>query len=248
MNRGLYTLIHVSEDSKIKSTFRMQDENGKIKDKFPLTTLDALTTRCQNMEELLLLTRELNIPQKNSKDEWLDGYFYIEYKNNHEIKQIDIVFNNNILIQKLSTENEGKYELPKDIGLRIFAYKIIKIRKTDHELYTYLIEKSYLSKHLSDLFGKYLAFHNEEYQNNEESQRILNIIVNHLREYKKIRDLIVGIYNYQMKQKINSMEIDNQTYRRSGQEITAEKQKVKRIMPPKGTQLKFDDIGLDLYR
>ena len=64
--KGIYSLVHESLDGTKKSYLRMLDDEGKLKEKFPLTTLDALTTSCENMQELLIYARTLHNPKKNS--------------------------------------------------------------------------------------------------------------------------------------------------------------------------------------
>ena len=238
MNKGIYSLKHISLDGE-ETTFRMKDKNGKIKDHFPLTTIDALTTECNNMEELLLKTRFLNIPKRNSSDTWLDGYFYIEYLNNNKVKKLDIAFSENALIHEISTTYKGYYYIPKDNRIKKTAYKIIKIRVTEPKLYDYLRHNSYLDTYLSELIGQFIAYNNEDYQNIKEADRILNIIIAQLSQYKKFRDLTIGINNYYKETKYQE-----QTSKQSNnQENNSEKQKVKKIMPPKGSQLSFTDIG-----
>lgn len=237
MARGIYSLIHVSDDGT-ESTFRIKYQDGKIKDHFPLTTLDYLTTKCKNMEELLLVTRAVNFPKKNSKDNWIDGYFYIQYKNNHETKKLDVVFSDNELIHETAAKNNGKYTMDKSKIFKTYAYKLIKIRKNQPELYNYLKENGYLGRYLSELIGRYLFYYNNNYQNINESDRAINEIAAKLLEYKVFRDLIVGKYNYEKEKEIKQNGNEEK-------EVT-ETQKVKKLLPPKGTQLSFNDIDYNL--
>lgn len=233
--KGIYSLKHVSLEG-IESSLRMKTEDGKLKENFPLTTIDAITSSCENMEELLKLTRKLNVPKKNSKDEWLDGHFYIEYKNNHKIKRLSIVFNDNLIISELSRIYEGMYTMPKDRNVPVLAYKIIKIRKHQPNLYEFLRKSDYLDNYLSQLIGEYVFFTGEGYQNPNEADKRLNEIIAKLENYKIFREINVGIYNYNKLQELREAE------KQLGQTEEPEIQKVKRIIP-KGTQLKFSDAG-----
>ena len=44
--KGIYSLKHVSLEG-IESSLRMKTEDGKLKENFPLTTIDAITSSCE---------------------------------------------------------------------------------------------------------------------------------------------------------------------------------------------------------
>ncbi len=237
IERGIYSLKHKSLDGVI-STVRIKDKNGKLKENFPLTTIDALTTMCDNMKDLLELIREINKPKKNSNDDMSDGHFYIEYKNNHEVKTLNVVFSDNIVISELSKTYDGLYRMPKNKTVSIWAYKLIKIRMQSPELYKYLKDHNYIDSYLSELAGYYIFYAGEDYQNPVEANRYMKEIIAKLESYKTFRDFNVGIYNYDKVKELKALKKQI-----IGDEPEIEKVKTKTL---KGTQLKFSDIGYDI--
>ena len=83
--KGLYYLKHVSLSGD-ENIIRLEDEDGKIKKSFPLSTIDAITTDFDNMKSLLEFISEKNKPKKNSNFDITDGYLYIEYHYNNKVK------------------------------------------------------------------------------------------------------------------------------------------------------------------
>ena len=247
--KGIYSLVHESLDGTKKSYLRMLDDEGKLKEKFPLTTLDALTTSCENMKELLIYARTLHNPKKNSTDNWLDGTFYIEYKYDGEIKTLDVVFSDNLLISQMAVAHEGEYYMKNEINTYVMARRLIDIKKHNSDLFNYLKEKGYMGKDIPRLIDEYLNYDNDNYHNVNEAIRVRDIIKNKLEEYKLFRDINVGIYNYnkekEIRQKIETLkEAKTQLINEFGPvEEKPSEEKVKRILPPKGSQLSFNDIG-----
>ncbi|MBR3198398.1 MAG: hypothetical protein IKG27_00100 [Bacilli bacterium] len=243
--RGIYSIKHISNDGH-ESILRVKE--GKIfKEKFPLTTIDAITTTCDNMEGFLKLARKLHKPKKNSYDDWSDGYCYIEYKHEGEVKRIPLVFSDNLILSELSKNYEGQSVMKGEKNVTIWAHKAINIRRKNEELYAYLKKHGYISRYLAPIIGEYVFFTGENYQNPEEANIRLTMIKTKLSEYKAFRDLVVGIDMHQKEKEAREerqKEIERlKAVRETLVEEFIEPEIVERIEPEKGRQMSFSDIG-----
>ncbi len=222
IKKGIYSLKHRALDG-LESTLRIKCDNGKLREKFALTQLDALTTSCNSMEELLELISLINVPKKNSKDEFIDGYCYIEYRNNGNIKKLDIAFNDNEIIKEVSRSYEGKYNIKGTYQVKQLAMSLIKIHREKDPLYNYLNSCNVIDSDLSYYLCMYDAYTSSDYYNINEADAYLDLIIGKLSQYKIFRDITFEIHRYEEKTKSQISEIN----------ARAEKPKVKIILPRK---------------
>ena len=245
---GIYSIKHISNDGH-ESVLRLK-EDDKLKEKFPLTTIDAITTTCDNMKEFLVLARKLHNPKRNSHDDWSDGYCYIEYKHEGEIKTIPLVFSDNLILSELSKNYEGQSVMKGERNVTIWAHKVADIMRNYKELYVYLKKNGYISKYLAPLIEDYVFYTGEYYQNPEEANNSLTMIKIKLSEYKTFRDLNVGINMYNKEKELRearAKQIEElKAVRETLVEEYIEPENVERIEPEKGRQMSFSDIGFKI--
>ena len=251
--KGLYYLKHVSLSGD-ENIIRLEDEDGKIKKSFPLSTIDAITTDFDNMKSLLEFISEKNKPKKNSNFDITDGYLYIEYHHNNKVKILNIVFSDNEEIREVSKKCKGGYKIKKDSKLTSLAYKLINIRKNETDIYNYLRNNYYVNSYLTNIINSYLFNTSDNYQNLSEAIKYKAELINKLTEYKTFRDISFGINNYYKQknnheiQKLKAIKdsIIENFYSEFDDNKDLNSEKVKKILPPKGAQLKFSDIGFDI--
>ena len=228
--KGLYSLKY-GIGSADDITVRIKCGEGIVKEKRALSQWDALTTQCENEEELLELIRTIHVPKRNSKDELIDGHFYISYKNSGEIKMLDVAYSDNEVIKEVSKAYEGKYDIEGASQVKKLAKKLIYIYSKKDPLYQYLTKGHYIDEELSYYLGQYVAYTSDEYYNTNEAYAYFKLITARLKRYKTFRDITYEIHRYNKK-----IELQNSSKKDAS---LTEKQKVKTLIPPKGTQMRL---------
>ena len=211
MGRKLYTFKHVSTLDKVETIIKFVDEEGKEKEKLSLTEIDSFTLNFDCRENLLFYMQKLGYSFYNSK-------FVIEYKHNNQTKKIDPVFSEHENLKEFALNNRGSSKIKKDTSYYIYLNYIIRDVAANHDLMRYLVNNKYMSSWLSENISRY---NNCKFIDVEESHIYMTRIKEELSMYKVIRDIEVGIKEYQKLIKTNTNEEEINT--------NEEKPKIKKI-------------------
>lgn len=201
MEKGLYTFKHISTLDNVETIIKFIDEEGKEKEKLSLTEIDSFTLNFDCRENLLFYMQKIGYDFYNSK-------FIIEYKNNNQIKKINPVFSDQETLKEFALNNQGSYKIKKDAAYYKYLYYIIRDIAGNHDLIRYLVKNNYMSSWLYENVTRY----NISISTDVEAAHIyMTRIKKELTKYKVVRDIEVGIKEYEKLIKINTSEKENKT-------------------------------------
>lgn len=215
MEKGLYTFKHVSTLDNVETIIKFIDEEGKEKEKLSLTEIDSFTLNFDSRENLLFYMQKIGYDFYNSK-------FIIEYKNNNKTKKIDPVFSDQENLKELALNNQGSYKIKKDASYYKYLYYIIRDIANNYNLIWYLVKNKYMSTWLYENVTRY----NISISTDVEAAHIyMTRIKKELTKYKVVRDIEVGIKEYEKLIKTNANEKETNQ--------NEEKPKVKTLKKPR---------------
>lgn len=197
-----YSLIYESDNGNKISLSQVKKVNKRnieiIRKKFPLTQIDAFTTRLSGEDELRMLFEYL------LKEKLASGNFWIEYTINKKNKTMRVAYANDENLAYLSNENIGKTYVEATYQYETYVNNLLFRFIVDPALYKYLKENKYINKYVLNKIEKYMsakALENEE---------LINYTFRKVREaltsYKIIRNIEDGIVEYQKKEEIKYSE------------------------------------------
>ena len=164
-----------------EEVFYLDYEDGTRRNNFSLTELDAFTTNFEDKDQMISAISFL-FPN------WNGGNLWIEYKYGNKTNRLDLVFNDQINLSKISKEISGKSNLGEYDSVNKYICDFIWKMWHNQNTLDYLVENNFLSEYASKMIKLYrygLATYKEVY----------NILSN----YKVIRGIEIGIKNYQKK-------------------------------------------------
>ena len=164
-----------------EEVFYLDYEDGTRRNNFSLTELDAFTTNFEDKDQMISAISFL-FPN------WNGGNLWIEYKYGNKTNRLDLVFNDQINLSKISKEISGKSNLDEYDSVNKYICDFIWKMWHNQNTLDYLVENNFLSEYASKMIKLYrygLATYKEVY--------------NILSSYKVIRGIEIGIKNYQKK-------------------------------------------------
>ncbi|MBR3898259.1 MAG: hypothetical protein IKJ43_03145 [Bacilli bacterium] len=201
IKRSRYSLIHVADDGKITPFSLTFDADGKkvVRNKFPLTQLDALTTRI-NMDGLYFLFDYL-CGEKIS-----DGNFFIQYRLNKMDKKIRTAGPDDVNLRDIANNNIGNDIVKKDILFERYVINTLYRFQNDYGLFRFLIKRP--EKYLNDYVLKQIDRYFEALNGSDENLKhfYFRKVCESMSSYKIIRNIEDGINEYEKKRKMKCDE------------------------------------------
>lgn len=191
-SKGIYTLKHISVLDGVQTPIPFKKIDGTEDTKLSLTEIDSFTTNFANSQEMLFYFQSIGYKFYNSK-------FIIEYNQNHKEKNIDLVFSKQHFLRELALNNQGKYVIEKNDIFYRYLYKITDVIATNDELIRYLRTNNFMNLWLYENLFRYIACKSTDV---ESSHIYLTRLKKELAKYKTIRNLEIGIKEYE-----NQLEI-----------------------------------------
>lgn len=210
-----YQLVFVKRMTGQKTTIEFKDinDNGKIRNTFPLTQIDNFTTKCANETEL-----------KSALDITDDGYFTIEYQYDDSTRRTDLAFSDMKDVEMIAIHNLGESKVtdflledPKDslsttvkgFSKLSYANEFINQLNNDSKLYDYLKKNSnrYSIKRLMSSIDNYRIVINEK-DGGEVLPQAIDSISRELAQYKTLRGVMIAINHYKKLEKGQNIPID----------------------------------------
>lgn len=185
--------ITTGDETLIKNYFGDHNEFGR--ENYVLSSIDEITLNYSNQEDLMDMLRQyLGLDAEHFK-------IYIKYRENKQDRYLNIVYDDKLLLKQFANKSQT---LLQDNFLQRKIYQHFMSNITKGNFYRYMTENHYINDRLNKKIYEYL------YENNIYSEKE---ITTHLKNYRVIRDYIVGIFNYNktitndnMKIKYNSID------------------------------------------
>lgn len=212
--KGLYTFKHISTLDNVETTIKFVNQNGEEKEKLSLTEIDNFTLNFDCRENLLFYMQKLGYNFYNSK-------FIIEYKYKNQVKKINPVFSDQETLKEIALNNQGSYIIKRDTTFYKYLYYIMEEVANNHKLMTYLIKNNYMSSWLQENIARYNIYIISDV---EAAHIFMTRIKKELSKYKVIRDIEVGIKEYEKLIKTNTTEKENKAKIKRKQKDFAEGQ------------------------
>jgi len=147
-----YSLIFEEENgNKIYLQTESKRNSRKIsRKKFPLTQIDAFTTRLKGDNDLRLLFEYM------LKEELEDGNFYVEYVQDGKKKKLKVVYKENETLSYFSNSNIGKTYIEENTKYETYVINLLHKLTKDSNLYNYLIEGKFINKYVLEKIENYI--------------------------------------------------------------------------------------------
>ncbi len=188
--------ITTTEEFYIKNYFGDQSEFGRKN--YLLSSIDELTIDYDNEEEFLEMIKSyIGFDIEHYK-------LYIKYREGKEDRYLNLAYNDKSLLKSFA---ENSKTLIQDGPLYRKFYKHFMTNINKGSFYRYMTENNYINKRLKKLLEEYL-YENQIYREKE--------IIDHLKNYRVIRDYVIGMFEYNKiiknpNMKINYNDINYQT-------------------------------------
>ncbi len=171
--------------------FSVDYQDGRHRDRFMLTEIDALTSRCADEKQLAQVLKVVS-------DDYNNGYFVIEYNSQGSLKTMELVFNDMPLLGQIAFNNCGKSRISKEDASK-YARVFLKEINEDADFLKFVLSRRYINSYFHSALNYYLRLKNSD---EKEAQNTLwEAKANLLKEfsrYKTIRGIEIGRRNYKL--------------------------------------------------
>lgn len=197
-----YSLIYETTDGNnmiLSQIKKVKTSNAEvIRKKFPLTQIDALTTRLSGEDELKTLFEYL------LKEELTDGKFWIEYTIDKKNRRMRVAYADSENLKYLSNSNIGKTYVEMTYQYETYVNNLLFSFTANPSLYKYLLEKKYINKYVLNKIEEYIN------AKDLESEELISYTFRKVKEaltsYKIIRNIEDGIDEYKKRREIKYNE------------------------------------------
>lgn len=193
-----YQLVFHSDKNDDVKVIDLVPGDGSDRNAFTLTEIDAFTSQFSGAREL-----------SNAVDlgdlKYEDGHFSVDYKVNHSVNSIDLVYSNLTFLAELARKNVGKSEVSKK---DIYGYvdRLIKEIENDVNFFHFMCSKSMersWNRYVTDRFRAAYGYYNT--LKNSDDPDAKNALweakadlVRNLLSYKTIRGIEIAKYHYSL--------------------------------------------------
>lgn len=150
-----YSLVHVSEEGIVTPLTICFDVDGKIvkKSKFPLSQLDAFTTRLGGVDDVYCAFKILS-----GKDLEL-GNFYIQYRQDMEDKRIRVAYFDDFNLKCISNNNICDSFVSQDLQFETYVFNLLNDLRNDSYLFRFLVksDEKYLNSYVLRQINNYFT-------------------------------------------------------------------------------------------
>ena len=184
-----YSLVFEGYDGKLVYLWKDGDiVKNTGRKKFPLSQIDAFTTRLNDDSELRKMFEYF------LKEDLGAGNFYVEYVQDKKKKRLEVAYKNRENLAYFSRYNMGKNYVDIDVNFKIYVINLLGSFSSNRNLYDYLIENKCINKYVLDKIKKY--FEAKEIGNEEYISYAFKEIKKSLTNYRVIRNIEDGISDY----------------------------------------------------
>lgn len=188
-NSNRYKLVYHYNNGGEK-LFEIDFEDGRHKNFFMLTEIDALTWRFSNDEELAKVLKFVS-------GDFNDGYFVIEYNSHGIVKTMEVLFNDIPSLGKLALEHLGESSVSKEEA-SYYMDEFLKLIE-DEKFLKFILSHRYTNSYFGDALNYYLRLKNSD---EIEAQSMLweakAKLKKEFNRYKTIRGIEIGKKNYKL--------------------------------------------------
>lgn len=205
MTRGnRYSLLYEEKSGNkiyLQSENNLKKSNKKnVRKKFPLTQIDAFTTRL-NGEDDLKFAFEYFL-----KEDLEEGKFYIEYVQDKKKKTMKVAYKDDEILAYFSNRNVGKTYVREDEKYETYVANLLYALTSNPKLYRYLIEDKYMNKYVLSKIENYLLA--KENKKEELMTYAFKEVKSSLLNYRLIRNVEDGMKAYNKEKRKNEEALD----------------------------------------
>lgn len=193
-----YQLVFHSDKNDDTKVIDLVPGDGSDRDVFTLTEIDAFTSQFSGARELAKAVYLGDLKYE-------DGHFSVDYKVNHSVNSIDVVYSNLTFLAELARKRAGKSEITKK---DIYGYvdRLIVEIENDVNFYAFMCLKSkerslnrYTNSHFRSVFGCYSTLKNSDEPDARGALwEAKNDLARALLNYKTIRGIEIARDHYSL--------------------------------------------------